>query len=246
MARTHGHGNPKWTREETILALELYLKYEGNIPSRVDEKVEELSALLRSLPHYGPTSRMPSFRNLDSVRFKLQNLRQVATGKGLGNVSETDRQIWKEFSARPEAVHSLAKAIRTGATALSEFKDVSGVEEEEFPEGRVLTRLHMVRERDRRLRSRLLQSRRAIGVLTCDMCACISSTKELDFEEAMFEIHHLIPLAAAAERTTRLQDLALLCANCHRLMHRAILINKSWLDISQARSCIFRSDAEPR
>jgi hypothetical protein len=29
MAVTQGHGNPNWTRDETILALDLYLKSSG-------------------------------------------------------------------------------------------------------------------------------------------------------------------------------------------------------------------------
>jgi len=31
MAVTHGHGNPKWTRDETILALDLYFDCKGHV-----------------------------------------------------------------------------------------------------------------------------------------------------------------------------------------------------------------------
>lgn len=36
------------------------------------------------------------------------------------------------------------------------------------------------------------------------------------------EAHHLLPLAKGEERTTRLEDLALLGANCHCLVHSSI------------------------
>src|SRR5437016_489117 len=104
MARTHGHGNPRWTRDEVILALDLYFKCGERIPSRDDARVQELSRLLRRLPHHEEESRKESFRNADGVAFKLQNLRQVATGRGLGNVSETDRVVWTEFGGQRDKV----------------------------------------------------------------------------------------------------------------------------------------------
>jgi len=87
MAVTHGHGNPHWTRDETVLALDLYFDSDGKIPSSTDDRVQALSELLRSFPHHSMSARKPSFRNADGVAFKLQNLNQVATGKGLGNTS---------------------------------------------------------------------------------------------------------------------------------------------------------------
>lgn len=81
MARTQGHGNPKWTRDETILALNLYFELGGRIPPGNDSRVQELSELLRRFPYHANASRRESFRNPDGVAFKLQNLRQVATGR---------------------------------------------------------------------------------------------------------------------------------------------------------------------
>ncbi|WP_233533532.1 HNH endonuclease [Kitasatospora sp. SolWspMP-SS2h] len=34
------------------------------------------------------------------------------------------------------------------------------------------------------------------------------------------ECHHVVPLHVAGEGTTKLADLALICANCHRMIHR--------------------------
>jgi len=34
---------------------------------------------------------------------------------------------------------------------------------------------------------------------------------------------------------TRLTDLALLCANCHRLIHRVIAVRKEWVTIMACR-----------
>src|SRR6187455_1260044 len=113
MARTQGHGNPRWTREEIILALNLYFDLDGKIPPANDRRIVTLSNLLRRFPHYAGASRKESYRNPDGVAFKLQNLREVATGKGLGNVSEMDRQVWLDFGAHPGKVKALAQLIES-------------------------------------------------------------------------------------------------------------------------------------
>lgn len=59
-------------------------------------------------------------------------------------------------------------------------------------------------------------------------------------QEAMFEAHHLIPLAEAGERKIRLADLALLCACCHRLIHRAMVLKLGWVSIAEVRSMLRR------
>ena len=118
MAVTHGHGNPNWTRDEVILALDLYFDCKGKIPRQSDPRVKALSELLRAFPHHSAAARKESFRNPDGVGFKLQNLRQVATGKGLGNVSHTDREVWNELGHDPKRTKQLANLIRTGIRSL--------------------------------------------------------------------------------------------------------------------------------
>jgi 5-methylcytosine-specific restriction protein A len=241
MAVTHGHGNPKWTRDETILALDLYFDCRDHIPSASDERVQALSKLLRAFPYHSRAARKDSFRNPDGVAFKLQNLRQVDTGRGLGNVSKMDRAVWNELGKDRKRTNELANLIRSGI-AFIERTDEELNDAEEFSEGRVVSEAHSRRERDPRLRQRLMEQRRKDGALECEICGCLPPASE--FGEVIFEVHHLLPLAAAGERKTKLTDMALLCANCHRLIHRAIAIEKHWLSIQQAK-LIFRGDKAP-
>lgn len=233
MARTQGHGNPNWTRDETILALDLYFDLNGKIPSGSDERIKALSEMLRRFPYHAEASRKESFRNPDGVAFKLQNLKQVATDKGLGNVSQTDRAIWKEFGSSPTKTKSLANLIRAGVAASESAKPV--IEDVEFAEGRVFTELHSRRERDPKLRERLLSSRRDAKQLFCEMCNAPTPSSNPELMEAHFEAHHIVPLASTGARITRLSDMALLCANCHRLLHRAIALEKRWISVKEGR-----------
>jgi 5-methylcytosine-specific restriction protein A len=243
MARTQGHGNPHWTRDETILALDLYLKRAPSMPSKTSNDVIELSEVLRSLPYHSREARNPTFRNADGVAFKLLNLRNVATGKGLKNVSATDRQVWKDFGGRPERVAELAALIRTGLRQIENeqsLADAPNDKEYEFVEGRVLTGIHRGRERNPKVRKKLILERLSAGRLKCEVCDAAPRSKNESFFAAEFEAHHILPIAATLERKTKLSDMALVCACCHRLIHRAIALEKRWLTIDEARALIKR------
>lgn len=234
MAVTRGHGNPDWTRDEVILALELYFACEGRMPASSDPRVEALSELLRSFPQHHVAARRETFRNPDGVAFKLQNLRQVATGKGLGNVSRTDRAVWNELGDSPERTKELAALIRKGVVII-ETATAESSGEDEFLEGMVVTETHVRRERDPRLRKLLLAQRHASGSMSCDICQYTGDGCAPALRDASFEAHHILPLSTGKERKTRVRDLALLCANCHRMAHRAIALEKRWLTLDEVR-----------
>jgi 5-methylcytosine-specific restriction protein A len=61
MAITQGHGNPNWSRDETIIALDLYFDCGGSIPSSSDQRVIKVSKLLKALPYHDQAARKPSF-----------------------------------------------------------------------------------------------------------------------------------------------------------------------------------------
>jgi len=240
MAVTKGHGNPDWTRDEVILALDLYLACEGKMPGPSDPRVVALSTALRLLPIHTEASKNERFRNPAGVAFKLQNIRQVATGVGLGNVSAIDKSVWTDLGGGPQRVHDLATRIRAEGIA----GEVPSVEvealddDEEFVEGRVLTVLHKVRERHPKLRRELLKHRHVNGGLSCDACGDKPKARDKALGEAGFEGHHVVPLAAATERVTKVKDMALLCATCHRIIHRAMHIKRAWVTVADLKAML--------
>ena len=234
MAKTGGHGNPNWTRDEVILALDLYLRMKGNVPSSSHQEIVALSELLRRMPYHAEASKRASFRNKDGVAFKLQNIRQVATGKGFGNVSSVDKAVWAEFSNQPELLSRLAAAIRK---LVVEPAPLVGWEEEAetFAEGRLLTALHYRRERDPKLRKAILKKRMAAG-LKCEGCDSDQKRFPEEIRLALFEVHHLQPLSDTGEKVTKIEDVALLCACCHRAIHKMIALQGKWVSLSDLRA----------
>lgn len=238
MAITSGHGNPKWTRDEVILALDLYFDCGKRIPSPSDPRVQALSEILRAFPHHQNAAKKASFRNADGVAFKLQNLRLVATGTGLGNVSKTDRAVWEELGSYPSQVKELAALIKTGLNTLNNVRE-SDPEYDIFVEGRIVTETHIRRERHPALRMQLIELRKKEDRFICELCGKKPEALNPMFVESSYEAHHIVPLAAGEERATKVSDMALLCACCHRMIHRAIAHQGRWLTISEAKTLIY-------
>ena len=147
------------------------------------------------------------------------------TGKGLDAGSKLDLEVWGEFASDPIGCdvrirHQIAAdvdaIISSNVTGLSD-------EDEEFPEGRLLTRLHKTRERNtaavQKKKGHVL---RVTGRLRCEVCGFDFRDTSGELGEGFAECHHTLPLAQLAEsESTRLQDLAIVCANCHRMIHRS-------------------------
>jgi 5-methylcytosine-specific restriction enzyme A len=52
---------------------------------------------------------------------------------------------------------------------------------------------------------------------------------------AKYEAHHILALATGGLRRTRVEDLVLLCAGCHRTVHRAIALERRWLSVDDVK-----------
>lgn len=236
MPVTQGHGNPDWTREETILALELLYRHGRPIDKKHSEVVA-LSNLLQHTNIHPLEKRTQKFRNPDGVALKLQNLfSAVEPGKGL-SFSKTDLATVKDFPpSKSGELSEVANAIREAVQGPQPVPNEEIIKEEVFVEGRWLTARH--RQRDARLRSRLLEKYRALS-LKCEVCDFSPPNFDRSTQESFFEAHHKIPIAAAeGQRNTKVSDMALLCACCHRFIHRLINRERRWVSPDEARHCL--------
>jgi hypothetical protein len=97
-------------------------------------------------------------------------------------------------------------------------------------EGRIL--LHRSRERSARLRRAKCKSvLAACGSLRCEACGFDFMDFYGDRGSGFAECHHRDPLANlthGGERCSTIEDLAILCANCHRMIHK-----NPWLSVEE-------------
>jgi predicted HNH restriction endonuclease len=106
----------------------------------------------------------------------------------------------------------------------------------EAPEGRLQMRKHFVRERNRRLVDcKRTQSLKKYGRLACEVCDFDFSEHYGERGDGFIECHHTKAISALKEgQRTKLEDLALVCSNCHRMIH----CRRPWLSITQVRKLI--------
>lgn len=244
MPVTKGQGNPDWTREETILAMDLLARNGMRQVREEAADVVELSELLRAAGIHPPERRNARFRNPASVRMKSDNLRACGTPQQQSGLraSQTDRAVWREFSGDLGRLSEEARRIRDALGALERMSSIRTVDHDdaddasEYCEGSVSMRLHRRRERARGLREKVLaRVRRRLGVLSCEVCGRIECGELGAIAEAEFEAHHRRPLAESgdANRKTRVDDLAMLCASCHRLIHAAMRLQKRAVSVEE-------------
>ena len=247
-SRTGATRNQRWTRDELILALEQYFKTPPWTISRKHPAIVALSEELNQLAAYKDAPDQARYRNANGVYMKLMNLQfldPARGGKGLdGGGKLVEPEIWAEYATDHaklrQAAQTIRQAISTQSSTPELFTPGGEVESDfEFAEGKVVTAVHQRRERNPQLRKALLADRHAKGSMRCDLCEWRPPTID-GYEDAALEGHHVLPLAMAVlPQKTRLQDLALLCANCHRLSHRAISKQKTWLTLVELRVLLF-------
>ena len=94
--------------------------------------------------------------------------------------------------------------------------------DEDFYEGSSFLSSHLSRERNRRLVMAAKKKRIAEdGDLSCDVCGFSFKKHYGEIGQGFIEVHHVIPMSRLNKKTKVLvDDLALLCSNCHRMIHR--------------------------
>lgn len=247
MAVTHGHGNPNWTRDETILALNLLFQLGDTNPSPFDNRVIKLSETLNQLPIHPQELRKEHFRNPAGVAFKIQNLKSVATGKGLTNVSNMDKIIWEEFGNKPEEVQELAAEIITDCSIFNETETLNETvpDDETFAEGKIITETHRRKERNKKLRESIITYRKKTNKIFCDICGIKPYFNNSIDDCAIFECHHIIPLSQSGVLVeTKKEDIAFLCANCHKAIHQRIAREKKWITPEKMKELLINNRIE--
>ena len=106
----------------------------------------------------------------------------------------------------------------------------------EFPEGKIVERSHKARERNIKVVSLAKEYfKKQHGRLFCQVCG-------FDFEKVYGKIgkdfvegHHTIPVSEMApDHKTKVEDIALLCSNCHSMVHK----RRPWLGMEDMKKIL--------
>lgn len=219
-----GRRNPDWAWDEIVLACDLVRQNGWRALPAENPQVIELSALLQRMSLHPQGARRPDFRNPNGVGRKTADIathHPGYTGRPThGNA--LDEQVMARFIAEPDVMHALALSVRNSLTGGEppDFPREVGYDGESEMEGRYLLRWHAYRERNPALRRRKIDSVMARGdSLTCEVCEFDFARTYGDRGRGYIECHHVEPLHVGGERPRSIRELALLCSNCHRMIH---------------------------
>ncbi|MDE0591591.1 HNH endonuclease [Halocynthiibacter sp. C4] len=237
--------NPDWTRDELILATQFYKQHRPSIPGKSHPELIALSEEIRAVASCLNLRGGETFRNAAGVYMKLMELRKYDPGylgKGLGR---KQRRIEKECWDLSDLV------LRQAAQRIRETMDLFNLEgitveelnggdddETEALEGRLASRVHRYRERSQKIVHEKKRSFHAKhGALFCEACGFNFETVYGARGEHFIECHHTLPVSEMeAAAKTKLNELALLCANCHRMVHA----KRPWLSVEELREILSR------
>lgn len=219
-----GRRNPDWAWDEIVLACDLVMQNGGRWLPAENAQVIALSELLQKMTIHPPEARRADFRNPNGVGRKTADIATSLPGYAgrPTNGGRRDKEVIARFLAEPDVMHVMAEAIR-GSVASGEPADFPrdvGYEGESEMEGRYLLRWHAYRERNSALRRKKINSVVAAGApIACEVCDFDFAQTYGERGRGYIECHHVEPLHVSGEGPRTIRDLALLCSNCHRMIH---------------------------
>jgi 5-methylcytosine-specific restriction protein A len=238
--------NPDWTREELILALELYFDLEHGQMHKGNPKVIQLSNELRAMNIHNQISDLKKFRNPSSISRRLANFKTMDllyAGDGLYNSGKLAKEVFKEYSFKKEDLVAKAKNIRKD---YGKQKDESLLNSDinEAKDSGFAYELHKNRETDplvmRLKRGRTLTEKQG---LRCEICGFDSHSFYGEIGKEMMEVHYIRDLGEKAEiKSNYLEDLIIVCSNCHRVLDKYYGI----LDFTDLKKLISKDDAKAK
>ena len=222
-----------------MLALDIYFALEGRTPSPSHSEIQELSEILRRIPKFAGEHRTENYRSPGSVVMKLMNFRSLDPaydGDGLKKAGKKDKELWEEFASNRERLRQTVQVIRESIEdgVMISIPIELGISE--APEGSIVTRIHITRERNKKLvNEKKKMELKTKGRLACEACGFEFQTVYGSRGKDYIECHHTKPVRhLKSGDTTRMSDLALVCANCHRMIHA----KQPWLTMKELKKLI--------
>jgi len=225
-------GKATFKRFEVLKVEEAWNKYgEGNGDGIKESFVTRMKIMFGTDTHNGEIgciilSDFKRFDNpvyLSGIGIDFKN--GIVSGKGI-----KEREVTNIFDHGFNSVEPI----------MSKFNELNRIrfteDEKEFPEGKYMLIQHLVRERNpeviRLAKARTLQQN---GKLICVVCEFDFKEQYGDIGEGYIEGHHTKPISEMDENEhTKVEDIALVCANCHRMLHR----KRPWLSIDELKELI--------
>jgi hypothetical protein len=132
-------------------------------------------------------------------------------------------EIYRQYWGKDESLWAIAGITWTGVDPEMPESDPIDIDDiESFPEGKAKRRLHLGRERNQTLVTKAKQKGLLRDpLLRCQVCGFSFIENYGEIGKEFIEAHHLLPVYLLKPGSrSRVEDIGLLCSNCHRMIHR--------------------------
>lgn len=247
---------PEPARSDLLHAVEFPLENKTFVMDQMDFDVLEddgitavLSPLRVSILHSGFQVQLDDrlramaedVANIEAIRARSPDLAEAVEAHAAEVAKGVNSKDLRRSADRLIAVKSELFGLTNAGSAhtLVEADAKPEVDAEEITgkEGRILTRLHVYKERDRKFAKRVRDYYRHAngGKLKCEACDAVPVDVYGDAGDRSMEAHHKIPIEELQpDSITPVSEMAMVCATCHRVIHSA----KPCLTIEQVRGLI--------
>lgn len=157
------------------------------------------------------------------------NACKLGNVRGINNLDILLFDIWQRF--QDSFTNFDRQSVITTSSIINEIE--SSNPNISVAEGGLKLVSHLVRERNQKIIGEKKREAIRNGNLKCEVC----SFSFIDiFNVEFIECHHITPISTTGVRETTLADLALVCANCHRMLHTKF--DGQYLSIDHLRTII--------
>lgn len=136
-----------------------------------------------------------------------------------------------------------AKGLGEGIWGLNNFIPTQSnmdltQDDAQFSEGRQSLKMHIARERNHKVITLAKEKRlQDCGELRCEICGFNFKEHYGDIGFNFIEAHHIKPVSQLkTNEKTRIEDIVLLCSNCHSMIHR----KKPWLTVENLKKLLIK------
>lgn len=201
-----------FTRDEVILALDVFYSAADGKTSAKSAEMNELSELLNRLPIHPENKKKGVFRSATGIAQQLGLFkRSMKSGEKHQDVGRQFFDVAFEFEGRLDELHETAAAIRRNEMYYDEpFGSVN--DDSCFPEGLLLGHLH-----------RVVEARSAQNFFVGDRCSICNLDPRLYYQPCgdLLQLHLVVPPTKldGGKKYTE-ENFITVCPTCHAVLHR--------------------------
>jgi 5-methylcytosine-specific restriction enzyme A len=215
--------NPDWTREELVLALDLYFNLDQGQMHKDNPDVIRVSNELRSLNIHKEIPDPKKFRNPSGISRRLGNFKNMDSnyiGEGLSNSGKLAKEIFIEFSQHRDKLRNEAGLIKQLYIKPETGNKLIAEEERYNYKSEFLFNFHKNRETDpliNKIKKEMVLL--TSSSLKCEVCGFDSVAFFGEFGNDLLEIHYTKELKSEPGlEQSSMEDFIIVCSNCHKVL----------------------------